>query len=67
MTGDAVLRQLEADPGSSHIPVLLVTADATTLSRERLLALGADDYRPKPFDIVALLEQMDAPRPNTRG
>ena len=66
MTGDVVLRQLKADSGTSHIPVLLLTADATIRSRERLLALGADDYLPKPFDLAALLERMDALLQNTR-
>ena len=60
MNGDAVLIELRADPRTRHIPVLLLSADATAQSRERLLALGANDYLPKPFNVGALLNRLDA-------
>ena len=55
-----VLVELRANPTTCRIPVLMLSADATSKSRERLLALGADGYLPKPFDIAALLEKIDA-------
>ena len=59
MRGDAVLAKLRSDPCTAHVPVLLLSADVTLQSRERLLALGANDYLPKPFSVEALLEKMD--------
>ena len=59
MNGDEVLTALRADPVTARIPVLLLSADATTYSRERLLALGADDYLPKPFKVAELLERVE--------
>ncbi len=60
MNGDLVLAELRADPNVHQIPVLLLSADATAYSRERLLALGANDYLSKPFNVVHLLERLDA-------
>ena len=57
--GDAVLRELRAHPDTSCLPVVMLSADATAHSRERLLALGATEYLPKPFNITALLERLD--------
>ena len=60
MNGDEVLTKLRADPRTRHIPVLLLSADATARSRERLLALGANDYLSKPFSVAGLLGKLDA-------
>ncbi len=59
MKGDAVLAELRRDPLTRHIPVVLLSADATLPSRERLLACGADDYISKPFKLECLLELLD--------
>ena len=59
MNGDEVLVKLRADPLTARTPVLLLSADATTHSRERLLALGATDYLPKPFNLAQLLDKVD--------
>ena len=59
MTGDAVLDALRQNPMTSHIPVIMVSADATAQSRERLLAGGADGYVTKPFDLNMLVELVD--------
>ena len=59
MKGDAVLEALRGDPRTQHLPVVLLSADATPHSRERLLALGADDYISKPFKVEALLDLLD--------
>ncbi len=60
MNGDLVLAEVRADLHIRHTPVLLLSADATVHSRERLLALGANDYLPKPFNVAQLLERLDA-------
>ncbi len=59
MQGDAVLARLRSDLCTAHVPVLLLSADVTSQSRERLLALGANDYLSKPFSVEALLEKLD--------
>ena len=59
MNGDEVLAALRADPVTARIPVLLLSADATTHSRERLLGLGANDYLSKPFGVGDLLKKLD--------
>ena len=56
--GDAVLQELRATPDTSQIPVLVLSADATVSSRERLLALGATSYLPKPFNLAELLDKI---------
>ena len=60
MSGDLVLTELRTTPETRALPVLLLSADATVHSRERLLALGANAYQPKPFNVAELLEQLDA-------
>lgn len=47
------LRRLVPDDG--FLPVLVLTADVTTKTRERVLAAGADDFLTKPFDRTEVL------------
>ena len=61
MTGESVLRALRENPMTMRIPVVMISADATTQSRERLLAGGADGYITKPFDLRVLTELLDRP------
>lgn len=49
MDGTQVLRALRADPLLSHTRMLALTADAMTGAREMYLAMGFDDYIPKPI------------------
>lgn len=53
--GEEVLRQLRADPRVQSIPVIVLSADATTAQRDHLLTLGATSYVTKPIDIAAFL------------
>ena len=59
LKGDAVLRELRQHPATAHVPVMMLSADATKHSRERLMELGASGYLPKPFDVQALLREID--------
>ncbi|MGI8552256.1 MAG: ATP-binding protein, partial [Dehalococcoidia bacterium] len=59
-TGDVVLRQLQADPGTRELPVVVVSADATARQIERLLAAGARAYLTKPLDLKRFMEVIDA-------
>jgi CheY-like chemotaxis protein len=48
LSGLDVLAELRGDPALADIPVLVITAWSET--REDLVAAGADDFLPKPFD-----------------
>jgi signal transduction histidine kinase len=59
IAGDEVLRQLRDDPHTSTIPVVVVSADATTGQIRRLLAEGARAYLTKPLDVSELRSLVD--------
>ncbi len=52
--GIEVLRRLRADEATAEIPVIVISADATTGQRKRLLGAGALAYITKPIDITLL-------------
>ena len=60
LPGEAVLRELRDDARTRHIPVLVISADATTHRVERLRAAGALDYLTKPLDVDQFLAAVDA-------
>jgi CheY-like chemotaxis protein len=52
MDGVAVVRQLQANPATRAIPVILLTARVLPSDRDRFTALGVAGIIPKPFDPV---------------
>ncbi len=54
ISGYEILARLKSDDASREIPVLVITAVDRPESFARCIALGADDYLPKPFDPVVL-------------
>lgn len=59
LAGDEVLARLKADPATADVPVVVVSADATSGQVKRFAALGADEYLTKPLDIAHLLDVLD--------
>jgi len=59
MPGEEVMRRLHADPATQHIPVVILSADATPRRIDRLLAHGAADYLTKPIGVRDLLALID--------
>jgi len=57
--GEEVLRRLQADPHTAHLPVVVLSADATPGQIQRLLAAGASQYLTKPLDVTRFLEVVD--------
>lgn len=59
MHGSEVLLRLQSDPKTAHLPVVILSADATPSQIERLLSAGARNYLTKPFDIDPFLAVVD--------
>jgi PleD family two-component response regulator len=58
MDGLALTQWLKASPTFSHIPVVMLTGEATRESIERSKAVGAADFIVKPFSRDALLAKL---------
>ena len=66
MDGFSVYKELRADPRTSSIPVLMLTAKGEVNDRIAGLELGADDYVTKPFSPKELLLRVKALLKRTR-
>jgi PAS domain S-box-containing protein len=60
MNGLEVLSQLQADPATSMIPVMMVSADAVASQISDVLNAGAVRYLTKPVSVAELLAAVDA-------
>ena len=56
-SGFEIMEQLSAErrTGEAYLPVLVLTADATPMTRLKALSMGAKDFLTKPVDHVDLL------------
>lgn len=57
--GETILRELKGDPATAAIPVVMLSADATSGQTERLLHAGASAYLTKPIRVTMFLETVD--------
>lgn len=53
--GEEVLRRLKADATVGEIPVVMLSADASSRQVARLMSQGASDYFTKPLDLTRFL------------
>jgi len=70
MDGVEARRRLQADPATSHIPVVAVSADVLTWPERRALNEGFAAHLPKPCNlqrIAALVARLARPEPTAPG
>ncbi len=53
-------RTLKSDRATRHIPVIALTARGAAEDHDRAVALGCDDFEPKPVDLPHLLAKIEA-------
>lgn len=58
MDGFEVCRRLKADPSTSHIPVIMITALDQVADRVKGLEAGADDFLTKPVNDLQLMTRV---------
>ena len=59
LDGWEATRRIKAQPKTSHIPVLGLSAHAMSGDRQRGLEAGCDDYDTKPIDFKRLLTKIE--------
>lgn len=58
MSGYEIVERLRADPGLSGVRILLMTARGSIVEKRRGMALGADGFIAKPFELSELRAEM---------
>jgi CheY-like chemotaxis protein len=64
MDGWEAIRRLKADPATSNIPIIALTAHAMAGDEEKAREAGCDDYDTKPVNFVRLLGKIAALLPD---
>lgn len=60
MNGWDATRAIKADPDTSGVPVIALTAHSMPGDREKAMEAGCDDYDVKPVELPRLLSKMAA-------
>ncbi|SMO50934.1 response regulator transcription factor [Paracoccus laeviglucosivorans] len=58
ISGYQIIQALRADPGLQDVRVLMMTARGSVVERKKGLALGADGFIAKPFELAELRAEM---------
>lgn len=58
MSGIEVVQALRQDPGTAHIPIIMLTARGQEIDKQHSLTLGTYAYLVKPFSPLALLDKV---------
>ena len=58
VSGYQIVQDLRADPSLRDVRVLMMTARGSAMERRKGLALGADGFIAKPFDLAELRAEM---------
>jgi CheY-like chemotaxis protein len=58
LDGWEATRRLKADPATSGIPVVALTAHAMKSDHDRAMASGCDDFATKPIEFAVLVEKI---------
>jgi CheY-like chemotaxis protein len=59
LPGQEVLARLGRDEATRHIPVVVISADATARQIDKLMAAGAHAYLTKPLDVTKVLQVVE--------
>lgn len=59
MDGWEATRRIKANPGTSRIPVIALTAHAMASDRDMAIEAGCDDYDSKPVDLSQLVRKIE--------
>ncbi|RKZ88763.1 MAG: hybrid sensor histidine kinase/response regulator [Gammaproteobacteria bacterium] len=58
LSGDEVVQALRYMDTQKHLPVIMLTADATPEAKQASFAIGVDEFLTKPIDSFSLLEKI---------
>jgi len=59
MDGWEATRQLKADPTTTNIPIIALTAHSNPDDRQQALDVGCDEYEVKPVNFTLLIEKIE--------
>lgn len=56
--GYEVCQEVKSDQTTRHIYIIMLTAKGQQADRDKSLAIGADEYMPKPYSPMAVIERV---------